>query len=78
MLPNQQFAADLVTFTEEVLDAKNCFLYYLDALIAKGLKKYHFNFIKTDTSTQFFSNFFFKVALFKILKNFPQNILLNI
>ena len=35
MLLNRKFTAHLVTFTEEVLDGKNCFLYYLDALSAK-------------------------------------------
>ena len=35
MLPNRKFTAHLVTFTEEILDGKNCFLNYLDALSAK-------------------------------------------
>ena len=35
MLPNRKFTAHLVTFTEEVIDGKNCFLNYLDALCAK-------------------------------------------
>ena len=34
MLPDRKFTAHLVTFTEEVLDGKNCFLYCLDAMLS--------------------------------------------